>query len=353
MARFLFRTSVSVYDMIFPKPLPTPTVAFGALPKLPFPEQTIPENVTYKLETPEGEFPTLIEQLPVYFMPPVSSNIKGLDFAKEKVESLGFDPDGKVIAENIPNVYYFRRRNAPSNLTMNIVTGVFSISYDLNADPTVIGMIPPAPEEAKNKVEAYLDSAELLEEDLTGPSTTQFLKVEVGKFVPVQSLSESDFININLFRKNIIFWGEEIPSLTPTFPEGNIWFMLSGSKVRDKSIIAAEYHYFPIDEEKFSTYPIKSSETAWENLKEGNAYIVSPKEISGEITIRRIYPAYYDGGQYSQFYQPVIVLEGDDNFMAFVPAVTNEYYDAREAEEESNEEAEEESNEETVDETTE
>jgi len=339
IARFLFRTSVSFYDMLFPRPPSPPTVSFGDLPKLPFPEQTIPEDISYKLETPEGEFPTLIEQFPVYFMPPVSSNIKGLDFAKENAESLGFDPDGRVIAENIPNVYYFRSRNAPSNLTINIVTGVFSISYDLNADPTVIGTIPPAPEEARIQVEDYLDSAKLLEEDLTGASTAQFLKVEVGKFVSVQSLSESDFIKISLFRKNITFRDSEFPSLTPNYPKGNIWFMLSGSRVRNKSIIAAEYHYFPLDEEKFSTYPIKSSESAWEDLKEGGAYIVSPKEINGEITVRRIYAAYYDAGQYTQFYQPVIVFEGDDDFMAFVPAVTDEYYDTQKAEEENGSEA--------------
>ena len=235
-ARFLFRTGVSFYDTLFPQPPPTPTVSFGGLPKLPFPEQTTQKDISYKLETPEGELPTLIEQLPVYFMPPVSSNIKGLDFAKENAEHLGFDPNGKVIAENIPNVYYFKRRNAPSNLTMNIVTGVFSISYDLNADPTVIGTIPPAPEDAKTQVESYLDSAKLLESDLTGPPTTQFLKIETGKFIPVQSLSESDFIKINLFRQNVTFWDQEFSSITPTYPEGNIWFMLSGSKVRNKSI---------------------------------------------------------------------------------------------------------------------
>jgi len=338
--RFLFRTSVSIYDMFFPKPPPPVTVAFGTLPKLPFPGQIAAEDVTYKIETAEGEFPLLIEQLPVFFMPPISSNIKGLDYAKENAEDLGFDPNGKVIAENIPNVYYFKRRNAPSNLTINIVTGVFSISYDLSADPTVIGTIPPAPEAARIQVEAVLDSAKLLAEDLIGPPTTQFLKVEAGRFAPVQSLSESDFIKINIFRKSVEFWDEEFPSLTPTYPEGNIWFMLSGSRVRDKSIVAAEYHYFPIDEEKSSTYPTKTSEAAWEDLQEGKAFIVSPQEVSGEITVRRIYLAYYDAGQYTQFYQPVIVFEGDDNFMAFVPAVTDEYYDVPEAMEESENETE-------------
>lgn len=336
--RFVFRTSLSFYNTLFPKPPPPPTVAFGGLPELPFPEQTIPEGITYKLETPEGVLPTIIEQLPVYFMPAISSSIRGLDFAKQNAEMLGFDPDGRVIAENIPNVYFFQRRNAPSNLTINIVTGVFSISYDLNADPTVLGNIPPAPDDAKAKVKGYLSSAQLFEKDLTGPPTTQFLQIRGGKFIEALSLSESDFIKVSFFRKNVEFWEKEFPSYTPTFPEGNIWFMLSGSGVRDKSIIAAEYHYFPIDEEKFATYPLRTAETAWEDLKSGKGFIVGPMgdsgeiAISGEVTIRRIYPAYYDAGQYTQFYQPVIVFEGDNDFMAFIPAITDEYYGTQESE---------------------
>jgi hypothetical protein len=36
--------------------------------------------------------------------------------------------------------------------------------------------------------------------------------------------------------------------------------------------------------------------------------------------------AYYDPDVLSQYFQPIVVFEGDGGFVAYVPAVTAEYY---------------------------
>ena len=48
---------------------------------------------------------------------------------------------------------------------------------------------------------------------------------------------------------------------------------------------------------------------------------------SGQVVIREVYLAYYDAGEQVEFYQPVIVFAGDNNFIAYVPAVTADYYE--------------------------
>ena len=45
-----------------------------------------------------------------------------------------------------------------------------------------------------------------------------------------------------------------------------------------------------------------------------------------EIKIRRIYLAYYDAGIYTEFLQPIYVFEGDNDFVAYTPAITSNYY---------------------------
>lgn len=320
--RFAINLGVKVYRKFVPAPEPEPTLTFGKLPKLPFPETGAPSNLTFTLETPDGKLPVLPKQTEVYFMPPVTANIRALDTAKERAAALGFNSQGRLLVENVPNVYIFQKMNAPSTLTANIVTGVFSISYDISSDPSVISGLPPAPEVATAQSRSVLASAGLLAEDFKEARTShEFLRIEGGKLVPAVSLSEADVIKVNLFRKS---YGKDIPSVTARVREANVWFMLSGAGSRQ--VIAAEYHYFPIDAQKSGTYPLKTAQEAWDELASQGGFIASLGNNATGITIRKVYLGYYDAGQYTEFYQPVVVFEGDNDFSAYVSAITSNFY---------------------------
>ncbi len=323
IARFVFRIGVSVYKRIFPPPKPKPTVAFGVLPKLPFPDKPKPPNLNFNLELATGNLPVFPEQIEVFFMPSLQTRISALDEAKTKAIALGFEAEGKILAETIPNVYIFPKKNLPSSLTMNIVTQVFSISYNIDQDPSVIQGIPPDSESAILKFKNLLARGGFLTQDINeGVATYEYLRLEQGKFVKAISLSEANFTKVNLFRKPM--GSSKYPSVTPDMPEANVWAIIAGG--RDKPVIAAEYHYFPIDEQKSATYPLKSADMAWEELKQGKGYIANLGNNNENITIRKVYLAYYDAGQYTPYYQPVVVFEGDNDFYAYVPAVTNDFY---------------------------
>lgn len=311
----------SIYRKFVPAPPPPPTLAFGKLTKIPFPEIAQPQNLSYDLQTPDGKLPKLDVQLPVYFMPKATSNIRALDIAKEKVRRLGFNPNGRELVET---VYLFNHTSTPSTLNMNIVTGIFSISYDLNSDPSILSATPPSPEVAIKLAQNKLSAAQIKPEDLDGPTSTEFIKVQEGKFTNALSLSEANIIKVNLFRKSY----NNIVAVGPKYKEANVWFMFSGSpNNKGNQIIAGEYHYFPIQADKNGTYPLITPQTAWDSLQEGKGYIVNiDSDHPSTIPIRKIYLAYYDAGQYTDFYQPVIVFEGDYSFEAYIPAVTSDYY---------------------------
>jgi hypothetical protein len=323
VGRFAWIGIAAVYRRINPPEPPKASAAFGKLPLLPFPEKPQLQNISYKIETAEGGLPVLPELMSVYEMPQAQSSIQGLEAAKTKAQSFGFNPQGQLLVESVPNVYLFRRNGRPSSFTINIITGVFSISYDIASDPGVLGQLPPAPSPAVDNAHNFLRQADLDQVDLDGKETIQLLRVENGRFVPAISLSEAQVTKVNIFRKN---YGvkEDVPAVTPDMPEANVWFMFSG---RSNEVIAAEYHYFPLNEKVVETYSIKTSETAFEELKSGKAYIANPgAQASNEVVIRKVYSAYYDPGQYTPYYQPVIVFEGDGGFYAYVPAILDEYY---------------------------
>ena len=93
-----------------------------------------------------------------------------------------------------------------------------------------------------------------------------------------------------------------------------------------EGVLAGEFHYYPIDPETASTYPLISAGEAWNRLNTGNAIVLYSGDNNEEVTIREIYLAYYDPGQYAEFYQPVFVFKGDNDFYAIVPAVYDQFY---------------------------
>lgn len=315
--------AIALYLTIFPPGPPPPTVKFGKLSVIPFPEKNIETNYTYVLETPEGGLPVeFTTQAKVFFMPKVNPNLLSLDLAKERAKSLNFsEEDPQQITESI---YRFKNPKFPTVLEMNIVNGVFSITYDLNADRTPLEQKPPAAEIAATNFRALLTETDILPEDLSGPTSHSFYKLSDGQLVSVLSLSESDLIKVNLFRKAY----EEMPSLTENPNEANVWAIISGSTNKDQQVIASEYHYFPVDESQSSTYPIKTPQQAYDELVAGTVYIADPgsNKKGDTIKIRRVYLAYFDPEVPSDFYQPIFVFEGDNGFTAYTPAVTPDYY---------------------------
>ncbi len=321
VGKIVLDLSIGIYKKIFPPPPPAPTVKFGKLPKIVFPDNKITAKFNYVLETAEGDFPKLPTQAKVYFMPKQNPNLLSLDVAREKAKALGFASEPQQISDTL---YRFGNPNFPVALEMNIVTGVFSISYDLNSDRTPLERKPPAAEIAAANFRSYLSTADILPEDLTGPTLPNFYKLSGGKFINALSLSESDVIKVNLFRKNY----DDLPSLTANPTESNVWAIISGAQDRNQQIIAAEYHYYPIDESQFSTYPIKTPEAAFEEFKAGSPFIadLGLNKEGDTMKIRKIYLAYFDSENSPEFYQPIYVFEGDKGFIAYLPAITADYY---------------------------
>lgn len=322
--RIFLNTGIKVYRKIFPAQTPPPTVKYGKLSKIPFPENGITSKLTYTLETAEGDLPTNIpSQAKVYFMPKTSANLLSLDTAKSKAKALGFSTNAQQITDAI---YKFGHPNFPSVLLMNIITETFSVSYNLVEDRSPIELKPPVAETAATNYKKFLSSGNLLPTDLTGTVTHDFLKVSNGELISALSLSEASFIKINLFRKNY----DNLPCMTGNPNQANVWAIISGSTNPAQQIIASEYHYHAVDETQFSTYPIKTPAEAFTELQNGQAFIASLglNKDGGGLKIRNIYLAYFDPESVTEYFQPIYVFEGDNGFIAYLPAVTSEYYNA-------------------------
>lgn len=320
LLRIAWTVGFSVYRHFFPLPPPEPTVAFGQLPALPFPEKE-KVNYSFTLETRTGQLPVLPLAANVYFMPQATSSFLDLEDATRKAQGMGFTGEATSLSETL---YKFEHPQGRATLEMNIVNKNFSLNYNLSSAQHLLSLQLKSAEEGVARARSFLASGGLLREDLAGdPTTTELIKAEPPRLVRAISLSETNFVRVNFFRQNV----DELPILTPNPERANVWFLVSGSGRREEQVIAGEYHYFPIDLGNPATYPLKTSQQAWDDLTARNVYIVSGPQKGGNIVVRRIYLAYYDSGTPAQpFLQPIVAFEGDEGFAAYVPAIDPEWY---------------------------
>lgn len=324
IARAFWSGTKSIYKAIVPPKVPPPTVKYGILPKIAFPNQieNLPK-ITYAIETPTGSFPNFGPQMKIYLITKQSATLSSSDLSIAKAVALGYTTKPTDLGNSI---YRFVHPSEPSILEMNIINNTFSIDYNLSAGATLNAAPAPSPQNANQSAIQTLQKMQLLPEDLNIQTpVTEFYGIEGQTLVSVLSLSEADVTKVNFYRNPIGLETETQYQLVTSNPKSaNVWFIVGGT---DSKVLSAQYKYYKIDYTNFETYPIKTAAQAFTDLQSGKGFIASlGNNKLGSVTIRRIYLAYYDPDLPSQFLQPVIVFEGDNDFVAYVPAVTSEYY---------------------------
>lgn len=310
---------VVVWLYFFPPKPPPPTHAFGVLPTLKFPGTSASPSasLTFRLETIEGSVPRASESAAVYFMPKTAANLLALNRTQDFAKRLGFDINP---IQETKNIYRF---NDPDfllrTLRYDIVsnnfllryafeqdTGIFSEKNFLSSDALLV--------ESRNILQTY----DLYVDDLEkGTSRAMFLRLVGDKLVPTTSLSVADAARVDFFRREI----GNTKVVTPHPDVGPISFIFSGSVNDKKRLIELRYTYWPIDYQTIATYGLKQSSQAWQELQSGSGYIARYPKTGTVAVVRNISLAYYDADTPQTYLQPVFVFEGDNGFLAYVPAV--------------------------------
>ncbi len=324
--RGLFIMALRVYNELNPPPPPLPTVKYKVLPRPPLiSAESLPQTFTFKLETPDGTTTlenlksqrTIPDQLKVFRTIQSGPDLLGVERIKERAALLGFSSEPESIGENS---HRFRKNNNQV-LDINEVTQTFRLYQD-SSSIQIPQSIPKTNQEALTIIKTNLPR-NLYPTDIDKDSIKySYFRVDGSGLSEVTSLADAEYIRVDLFRSSL----EDLPVFTSKYDEGQIWGMVSGLS-SGSNILELNYKYYPIEIEEFSTYPIISSLDAWNELGKGGGTVVKLGDNpSGNITIRRIYLGYFDSTEtFQKFIQPIYVFEGDNDFVAYVPAITSEW----------------------------
>lgn len=186
-------------------------------------------------------------------------------------------------------------------------------------DPNVISANNlPDPVKAKSDGRNFLSSMSVLTDDIDMENIiTTSLSISNGSLIPASSIANTQIIKVDFFQKAI----DELPIYYPSYPESTMSLLIAGGQNRHQIVQANFFHQSISDES--ATYPIKTASEAFEDLKNGNAYIFSGE--SEDILVRDISIGYYMSDEKQEYMMPIVVLKGNNNFVAYVSALKNEW----------------------------
>lgn len=319
--QMLFHAAVNYYRAVNPPPPPAPTVGFGVLPALIFPENASEPPTEYILETANGRLPEFPDRANVYMMSFRTPSLLADEQARQLADKYGFIEQPEMLDQN--TYRWSKYQPLESILEVDLVSLNFSIYSDYKTRPELIAARNlPDKHTAIQAVKTYLRRSESLPSDVaTASGSVSYLRVLAGEVLPAVSLSDANFIHIALDRVPL---AENMVSYNPDGSEGLISAIVSDSPNLDDQIVELHYRYQPMNKEVIHTYPLKSVAQAWQELQAGQGYLVSGFQDATAL-VREVDLGYYESFQDQAYLQPIYVFKGDNNYMAYIQAVESRY----------------------------
>lgn len=291
-----------------------PTQRYGVLPAIVFPEK---EKTTksFSFEFANDTVPQFSDQARVYVIYRSSSSIMALEKDKETAKKFQFTEEPNEVKTG---VYEFKNGSSNKTLTMNVLNGSFTLTYPYMSDQLLLSTNNmPSKNEAIEIASSFLELGDKMTEDLkNGEKKVSYWKIQNGSLIAADSQSEANMARVDFYRSKL----NELNVLSENVGKASVSVLVSGSEVTDKEVLEVNYKDLNIDSESYSTYPIKTAQEAIEDLKAGN-YWPASDITAAKVVIRDMYLAYFEPVSLTNYLQPVFVFEGDNNFVAYVPAI--------------------------------
>ena len=310
----------NIYDLLKPEQKPEPNYKFGTkLPEIKFPDQGPIPTLNFQLETIDNKLPVLSEIGTVYFIPLQTYSLLTLENAKQKASAHGFTEEPRQLPGIAETTYQWRKgAEVGATFTMKIINQNFDLRYEYEKDQSILNSPVLLVEE--NAIKAANDALQkggFYRGDLAaGPKKTIYLRYDPKGLQKVYTPLDADFIRVNYQRSDI----NSLPVLSADPLKTNVSVLISKKKKEPEVEIG--FNYYPINTTSEGTYPLKSTIEAFAELKNGRAFIANLGDNrDGDVKIRRTYLAYFDPATPQNYLQPIIVFEGDNDFVAYVPAL--------------------------------
>ena len=319
----IFLLFIVIKLIVFVKDIFTPPAApeasFGKLPGIAFPNQTA-ESLTYSLDTVSGSLPNFSDRTKVYKIAPDSPTLLGLDKTREKVALIGFKSSGTQISDDTYR-WTDQNKSLQKIISMNIYSSDFTFSSSYLTAQSLQNF---SGVDEKNRtiqtVKDFLSSMSLSPEDIDENKTkTTTYSISGNALVLTSKVSDTKIVKVDFIQKDI----NSLPIYYDKGISSTIDFLV-GKENNQLEVVGGRFFRKNISE-TFSNYAIKTAAEAFSELQKGKAYVANKPIGITNFTIKDVFLGYYIGEDHQEFLMPIVIFEGDNDFIAYVSAVKDEW----------------------------
>jgi hypothetical protein len=338
--RILLRTFPIINPRSQPTPTPVPQVGFGKLPSLEIPSLQIdpaspPTYVLDLISAVLPQTPLLADVLPI------AEPSLGL-LTAEKAQAIAARFNFSQSPDLSSDYYTWKNRDEELRVEKESLNVFYSYLY--GAHPEIF--IPASfysTSQATDLAQKILKDFDLnwgLEES---KPRYELLKLSGENLVKAESLRETSAVRVD-FPQPLI---NNYPMVTENFDQALVYVIFTadpGSRQNYSKLLKLQKVRWSISSEEASSYSLKSSQEAWQELQQTGKHLVkllpkgadpfTPYTIQRvkEFRVREVYIAYYYSRNYQEYLQPVWVFKGEAvlvgldraDWAAYIPAVKSD-----------------------------
>jgi hypothetical protein len=307
-----------------PKP-PSYNTIFNKLERPKFQDASSSANINFILDTIDGQPVTATDSAKVFFIPQQTTRISYRSRVNLMAKAAGLNSDILKYTLIDKNAIF---DDGIQKLTIDISNFNFNYEYlyDKGASSSSLfttGFIPQ-PTDIENIAVNFLQTIGRYPEELaTGRRNTVYYNynVQENKFYVTKNPNEANVAEVDFYRPDI----DSFTTVSPKYFTSKNYVIMAFSETGNK-ILKSEINFFEKSEDQIGIYPVKSGNQAYEDLKSGRGFVVSEFKAGETVKLKQMFMGYYDQTLYQPHLQPVYVFLGENNFAAYVPALTDEWY---------------------------
>ncbi len=275
----------------------------------------------FTLDTIEGTPITASDTAKVYFLPPAATKFGYSEKIYLMAKTFGFNTE---IVKYKLNDVEATFEDLKQKLTVDITNFNFHYDYNFNRDTNLFtGAIIPSQDAIQNKAIDFLQTVGRYPDELSqGKTNITYMHYDTAtnQFTNTDRPMDANVVEIDFFRPDI----DGTAVVTPGFPSSQNYVVMVFHD-GDYKVIRAQIKFFEKSNEQIGVYPLKTGNAAWKELQDGKGIVMAPADTSKNVTIKTMFLGYFDPDIYQSYLQPVFVFVGENNFVAYVPAVANTY----------------------------
>lgn len=295
---------------------------FGVLPYPDFPKKGVSSsNFSYSLDTTTGGLPKIgfdpgFEKIiKVYFIVKPYATLLSPERSQALAEKFNVTASPEILSET-----NYRFKDQGKILTMDLDSGNFT--YTKEATPSAKESLD-GDDKMVADFENLLSILGVLKDELARSRTkVTLLKTEGDKLVPTTLRTEASAAQISLWPEGL----DKKGVFTSDFNKALVNSTVVKSASEIENYLSLNFTFWLIDTTTFATYPTKSAEVAFDDLKSGQGVVIV-EPTKPQVSITSVYLGYFLSENYSPYFQPIYIFEGP-NFVAYVPAVSEQFISA-------------------------